>query len=210
MVKWELKQRYDEQGTKFKAVIGRYAELLTRAQAKVSGLQAEYEALMQREFQSGADMSVEKAITRSMIVEAQKEAEVAALEYTKVQDYAREAGAAERITIRDLVINWNGPYMTEVRTKELQPIVDRMRAARDAYYNAVLDMYELDERYHAAHYEVQQLEYQDRRPGDGISVHKVIQSMASLPQVNNEDLMDIGKYRKLPAGVDRTKNGGAA
>lgn len=207
MIKWELKEKYDEQGTRFAAVIERYSKIMTEAGTHVNDLKAEQEAILRREFQTGEDLSSEKAVMREKIAEAEKAKTAAETEWRRVNDYSRAAQVADGISVRDLVVNWNGPYLAEVRAKELQPIVERMTAARDAYYNAVLDIYEIEATYKTTHKDVRQMELENKRPGDGIHVHELF-SFSNLPQVNDDDLAFIKKNTALPAGIERIKIGG--
>lgn len=209
-LKWELREKYDAQDVKYLEIQARYNRAVIDAGTRLADLKAQLEALLREEFRTGNDMSAEKAKLRSRIEEAEKAKATAELERAQAYDYTREASAEGRITIRDLVLDWNRSYTKAVREAEFIPIQERMTAARDAYYNAVLDYYEFMERYSPLYSDLRYMNNQDNEnhPGNHASVAEIA-NRSELPMVIEKDLYYIGERKELPNGIKRSKGGDA-
>lgn len=210
MRKWDLYEKYTEQDARFHKVIEGYRLKVVDAYELVAEAKFAQSALLKREFAEGVDLSAEKAANRDKLAEAERNHVTAQEEWRQASDYGRQAGAVDRISVRDLVLDWNGPHIRVIQETELQPILDRMAEAKTAYYNAVLDYYELMADYSPMYKLIADLGYEDdkTRPGDHRSVH-MIDSGVQLPNILREDLINIEEYRKLPDGIKRIKTGGA-
>ncbi|RED57172.1 hypothetical protein [Cohnella lupini] len=203
MIKFELKEAYEKQDARFAEIKARYQQAVIDAGTRLADLKSEQEELLRQEFSTGADLSKEKAGVRVKIEEAERQLTAAETESRKANDYARDSAAEGRITVRNLVIEWNGKHRNKIRDIELDPIIERMSGARNAYLNAVLDYYEFDRMYSPVWVEMCDLERIDIRPGDGLAVHKIA-TPADLPQITDDDLSYIEHYHKLPEGVERS------
>lgn len=200
MIKWELKEKYDGQHHKYQSTVERYQKAIVAAGTRVEDLKAELDATIRLELTTGEDKSEEKAKIRTKITEAEAAVLSAQEEKLQADEYIRQESEKDRVTVRELVVDWNGPYRNAVREAELSPIVARMAAARDEYYTAMRDYYQLLEDYRLPRKEIADLEYNDRRPKDGFWV-KEVADPSDLPKVTDEDLADIAKTRKLPKKV---------
>lgn len=202
MIKWELKEKYDQQAGRHKETETKYRQAVIDAGTHLADLKAEVEALVRKEVSTGEDLSRSKDRLREKIAATEKALVTAQEEERVALDQIRSLDVADRVTIRDLVVDWNGPYCRKIREIELQPIIDRMRAARDEYLNAALDYYELIDEYMPTKTEVARMEYEDARPGDQFAVHDVA-TVSMLPIVTNDELYGISDHRNLPTGVSR-------
>ncbi|MGG1600955.1 hypothetical protein [Paenibacillus naphthalenovorans] len=211
MQKWELREQFDKQDEQFQAIRERYDRAVIESGTRLADLKAEQEALLRKEFQTGADLSADKAKVRGKIADAEKALAAAELERTQAHDYARTAAADDRITVRHLVIDWNGPYRQAVRQAELQPIIDRMAAARESYFNALLDFKLLQDRYRYAYSELRDMAHVDNRnhPGNMMMPNEIAQ-YRDLPQITSADLLNVDDRHQLPAGIKRVPTGGEA
>lgn len=207
MVHWTLKEKFDQQDVKFQHIRDRYDKTVIAAGTHLADVKAEQEAILRREFQTGDDLSGEKSKIREKITDAEQALMAAEMERAKANEYVRAASGEDRITTRALILDWNGAYRNNVRDIELKPILERAQAARDAYYNAVLDYHELVAEYSYQYEEVRELAYGDRTDGYYMSAHKVA-TEADFVAITNADLILIGEQKKLPDGVKRTVNGG--
>ncbi|MFD2332256.1 hypothetical protein ACFSR7_23625 [Cohnella sp. GCM10020058] len=205
MQKFDLKEKYDVQGEKFRGVIERYEQKAREAGTRLADLKAQQAAILREEFATGKDRKVDKTRTRADITEAERELAAAELERTKAYDFAREAGEVDRITPVQLVQEWNGPYRAQVRDKELKPITERMAAARETYLNAVLDFYELRRKYAPLYNDMRDKAGSMRGPDGWLTTHEVA-TLRDLPQITNDDLSCVHDRKSLPAGVKRTSN----
>ncbi|GIO93539.1 hypothetical protein [Paenibacillus lactis] len=210
MIKWDLKERYDQQDSRFIELRNKHNGLVREAEQKVADLVAEKQRILIREF-DGEDVAAERAA----ITEEIESAERAVQEAKSVRDaaftYASEKSREGRITVLDLTMDWNNKVIPEIREKELKPIVERMDAARTEMYNALLDYYNLIDKYDQQRREVAELEQRDshhlRRMSYGV---QSIEQEYNLPLVTNTDLNQIKRRRALPNGIERkpTKKGG--
>ncbi len=103
----------------------------------------------------------------------------------------------KRITDQDIAIAWNQEYRPMVREKRLNPIIDRMAAAKEEYFNAVLDYYELRDEYHSFS---QEISYLTRNTGQYINS---IVELRDLPRISDDELHQISTRKALPVGIDR-------
>ncbi|MFD0675285.1 MULTISPECIES: hypothetical protein [unclassified Paenibacillus] len=203
-MKWELREKYDVQDRQYQAIRDRYDRALIEAGTRLEDLKSEQGALLREEFRTGADMSAQKAKLRAKIDEAEKAKESTALERNQAYDYTRVAAGMDRITVRDLVLDWNGPYRSAVREAELTPVVERISAARSEYYNAVLDFYNLKDRYFSEYNTLHDMAYGDNKNHSGNHMYPhEIANEGDLSTITNEDLIHIQNRRTLPDGIER-------
>lgn len=175
---------------------------MQEAGQRVQDLRAELEAVIRSEF-SGEDKTEEKAALRDKIADAEKAQEEAIDEQAKAFDYTRVAAGEGRITVRDLIVNWNQEYKHEVRKREIQPIFDRLHEARTMYLNALLDLYELRDEYHPLYSEIREKVFLDNddHPGNGLSLHEIVP--LDFKPISRPELIDVMENRKLPIDVKR-------
>lgn len=210
MKKWELYEKFTEQDARFHRVVEGYRLKVVDAYERVAEAKFAQSALLKREFAEGIDLSAEKATNREKLAEAERNHVTAQEEWRQASEHVRVERAADCISVRDLVLDWNGPYKAEVQRAELQPIIDRMAEAKTAYYNAVLDYHELMADYSPMYTVVKDLTYEDNkhRPGNHIFAHKIDEGKV-FPNILSVDLVYIEDRRQLPDGIKRIKNGGA-
>lgn len=206
MKKWELKESFDVQDEQYNAVIARYEAAVVAAGTQLHNLKARKDALIMDEFRTGTDRSKEKA-KLSVQIEAAEKA-LAAAEHERGQAYEYRRTVDDRITVRQLVLDWSGDYRSAVRSDELQPIIDRLTEARAAYYNALLDVKALEAAYEPTFQQLRDMAYRDNvnHPGDYRSPQSIIDNK-DIPRITNEDLLMIDNYHKLPHGIERMAGG---
>jgi hypothetical protein len=211
-VKWVLKEQFDKQDEKFQMITARYQQAVIDAGTRVQDLKAEQEALLRTEFQTGKDLSADKAAIRAKIETAQKELEAAEIEKTQAYVYARTAAEDGRITVRDLLSDWNGPYRQTVREQEFKPIFERMDTAGSDYLNALLDYFELVDRYTPAYSRIHTMAHEDNvnHPGDNRMPVRIAE-YGELPLIGDTINLTVEGTRELPFGIKRVRtNGGEA
>jgi hypothetical protein len=210
MKKWDLYEKYTEQDARFHRVVEGYRLKVVDAYERVAEAKFAQSALLKREFAEGIDLSAEKAANREKLAEAERNHVTAQEEWRQASDYGRLAMLANGISVRDLVLDWNGPYKRAVQETELQPILGRMADAKAAYYNAIFDYHELMADYSPMHSVIGELGYNDDKtcPGDHRSTHKIDEGI-QLPNILREDLIHIEQFRTLPDGIKRIQTGGA-
>jgi hypothetical protein len=210
MKKWDLYEKYTVQDARFHKLTEGYRLKVVEAYERVAEAKFTQSTLLKREFAEGIDLSADKATNREKLAEAERAHDAAQEDWRQANDYGRQASAVGRISVRDLVLDWNGPYKEAVQEGELQPILDRMAEAKTIYYNAVLDYYELMAEYSPMYNVIRELGYDDdkKRPGDHRYVCKIDEGK-QFPNILHEDLVYIEDRRQLPEGIKRIKNGGA-
>lgn len=203
---WDLKEKFDLQDEQYNAVVSRYEAAVVAARTQLQDLKAQKDALIRDELRTGTDRSKEKAKLAVQIEVAKKALADAEHERTHAYEYRRTAG--DRISVRQLVLDWSGDYRSAVRAAELQPIINRLVEAREAYYNALLDAKELEAAYEPTFQQLRDMAYNDNsnHPGDHRMPLSIIQN-SDIHRITNEDLMMIDNYRKLPNGIERTNGG---
>ncbi|SEP17502.1 hypothetical protein SAMN05518847_12510 [Paenibacillus sp. OV219] len=202
MKAWSLKEKFDRQDEQYNAVVARYEAAVVAAGTQLYDLKAQKDALIRDEFKTGADRSKEKVKLAAQIEAAEKA--LAAAEHERAHAYEYSRTVDDRITVRDLVNNWSGDYRSAVRSDELQPILERLTMARNAYYNALLDIKEFETEYEPMFRQLRDMAFTDNanHPGDYRSPQAII-SNNDIPRITNEDLLTIDNYSKLPNGIDR-------
>ncbi|MFE4714795.1 hypothetical protein ACFRAM_28530 [Paenibacillus sp. NPDC056722] len=203
---WDLKEKFDRQDEQRNAVVARYEAAVVAAGTQLQDLKAQKESLVRDELRTGTDRSKEKAKIAAQIEAAEKALKAAEEERGAAYEYRRTA--PDRISVRQLVLDWSGDFRSSVRSDELQPIIGRLTEARAAYYNALLDVIELETAYEPAFQQLRDMAYTDNvnHPGD----HRAplpIMANSDIPRITNEDLAMIDNYRKLPSGIKRTAGG---
>lgn len=207
MIKWTLKEAFEKQGEKYNVIRERYDQAVVEVGTRLADLKAEKDAILQAEFRTGEARTEEKARILQLIEAAEKELATKEAERLEAHRFADSGARAERITVRDLTLDWNGPHVQGIREKELTPIIERMAAARSEYYNSLLDWIELKDTYHFEQAEIHQMTYKDNanHPGDHRSVREVT-SKADLPLITESEMYYLQSgNRVLPAGVERVK-----
>ncbi|TVY00998.1 hypothetical protein [Paenibacillus cremeus] len=203
MMKWKMREQYEQQDERYNAVLERYNAAVIEAGTRLQDLKAEQAELFKHEFRTGANLTVEKNKLAAKIEAAEKD--LAAAEHERGQAYEfRRTLSDDRITVRQLLLDWNGPYRSAVRENELQPIIDRLTAARAAYYNALLDVKELEARYNAAYLEMRDMAHRDNDNHPGNMMYPLaFFSQSDVPLISREDLLMIEDRRQLPFGIKR-------
>lgn len=203
MIKWEKYEDFLEQDKKIIAMREKYATKTKEAGQRVKDLNAELEAILKREFREGKDLSSEKTKKRKQIEEAEKEYEVALSEQSEVEVFIRTEAREGYITPRDLVADWNTNYRPLVREQIFTPIMERMNAAREAYYNALLDLAEERSKYDIRRsYFVSQ--FSRVRDGDNHLIYpREIVDHREFPLITEEGLYRLQQHGEFPAGTER-------
>lgn len=204
MIKWELKEKFERQDEKFHALRARYDQSVIEVGTRIADLKAEQTALLQTELTTGEAKPADKARLMQALEVAEKELATKEAERIEAHRFTNESAQVDRVTVRNLTLDWNGPYRQAVREQELTPIIERMSAARSEYYNAVLDWYELKDRYRDAYSDISTMTYDDNdnHPGDHRAASEITKT-SDLPMINEEELYYL--RQKLPVGVKRTK-----
>ncbi|WP_336791177.1 hypothetical protein [Paenibacillus sp. MMO-177] len=206
MRNWVLKEQFDHQDTHYNAVVAKYEAAVVSAGTHLKDLLAEKGALIRDEF-TGKDRSKEKAKIAARIESAEKALAAAEHECRQVHDYRRSA-LDGRISVRDLVNDWSGDYRSAVRSEELQPILERLAASREAYLNALLDLKQLEAEYEPAYRQLSDVAYKDNQanhPGNYVMPKSII-SNSDVLRISHDDLMMIDRGQ-LPNGVKRIPGG---
>ncbi|RED51132.1 hypothetical protein [Cohnella lupini] len=203
---WDLKEKFDRQDEQHNAVVARYEAAVVAAGTQLQDLKTQKDALIHDEFKTGADRSKEKAKLSAQIEAAEKA--LTAAEHERGQAYEYRRTMDDRISVRQLVLDWSDGFRSSVRSDELQPVLDRLTKARAAYYNALLDVKDLEAAYEPTFQQLRDMAYNDNvnHPGDYRSPLPII-SNSDIPLITREDLLQIENYRKLPNGIDRTTGG---
>lgn len=197
MLAWDKYQEYLKQDERFHQMRERYAQVERDAGTAVQDLVSELDALIKREIQTGDDLSAEKEKIRKKLVEAEKVFDRAKEERHKAYTFIADESAKDRITVLDIVLDWNNVYRPMVREQQLNPIIERMEKARAEYYNAVLDYHDLRDEYHNFYHEIK-----DKTRNTGYFANSIVE-LTDLPRINEEDLSNLQNYRKLPHGIER-------
>lgn len=209
MKKWDLLEQYEKQDERLNQMKREYLQKEREAKEHVENLKAQYSALIQRELREGKNLDAEKSKLRQQIVDAEKAAELAAQERSEVFRFIDdEHSQADRITIADLAHDWLSNYVPAVRAEEVEPILERMRAARAEYLNAAMDLLELDDEYRALHSRLQEMVnvyYRSGKHGARPHIPRVIDGR-SIPTMSGEELHNLQEYRRLPHDVKRVTN----
>ncbi len=211
MITWKKHEEYLQQGGRFKAVQERYDKAVRDAGEHVQNCKQEMDAILKREFQTGDDLSAEKVKARKKIEDAEKSLEAAHTERVKAYDFVHKESAIDKITVVDLIKDWNSVYRPMVRDERVKPIVERMANARSEYLNAVMDYYDLIEEYQFSYSEFKEMVNDHYRihghDGSGMLHPNEIVSLADLPQITDEELFNLKERKKMPNGVKRVKGG---
>ncbi|WP_339323226.1 hypothetical protein [Paenibacillus sp. FSL W8-0194] len=203
MINWELKSRYDVQDARFIELRNKHDGLVREAEQKVADLIAEKQRILVREFE-GEDVAAERDAITQKIEAAEKDVDEAKSVRAAAYAYTTEKSREGRITVLDLTMDWNNNVIPEIREKELKPIVKRMDAARTEMYNALLDYYDLIDRYDHQRREVAELEQRDSHHLGRVSYGvQSIEQEYNLPLVTTSDMRMIKERRALPNGIAR-------
>ncbi|GGA06441.1 hypothetical protein GCM10008018_60380 [Paenibacillus marchantiophytorum] len=205
-INFDLRDKWATQGVKANELREKFDTKMTLAMTLLQDLKSQKSTLLKREFE-GADMSKEKAAIDAKLNDAIRDLEEAEAERTAAYEHASELSATNHVSVRDMVVNWNGSHRTMVRDVQLLPIQKQMAAARSAYLNAIIDMRELRQTYADDYSKLHSLNYRDHRPGDNVSLHEIA-NYVDLPSITNAEIIDAMDYGRLPADIERTVIGG--
>ncbi|WP_148302537.1 hypothetical protein [Caldalkalibacillus mannanilyticus] len=196
------------QDTKFTEMREKYATKTKEAGQRVKDLNAELEAILKREFREGKDLSSEKTKKRKQIEEAEKEYEVASSEQSGAEMYIRTEAREGNITPRDLVADWNTNYRPLVREQIFTPILERMNLAREAYYNALLDLAEERSKYDQRRRNFVSQFSEVRNEDNHLIYPSEMVDHRELPLITEEGLYRVQQYGEFPAGTKRKQTEG--
>jgi chromosome segregation ATPase len=206
LITWQKYEEFKAQDSKHHEIREKYTKKARDAGQRVEDLKAELGAILTREFREGKNLTAEKEKKRKEMEQAEKEYGEALEEKQKALEFTRTEAESDRITIRDLILDWNRHFVTEVREKELSKIVDRMAKAREEYYNAITDFKELKDKYHPlhSHFKEKVREYYKAGadPGNHLMVNSVAET-SDLPMITDDELYSIQTYNRWPSGVER-------
>lgn len=195
MIKWELRERYFEQAKKFEELKQRYDAKIREAEEAVRQAKQEYEAVLEQEFAAGQDMSKQKQAALKAVEDAEKRLEFARQERRKLDNYIN-SNAYGLITSRDLFDDWQNNIQPQITEKEVKPAIERLRKAIEEYYNAMLDVLEIEEKYK---------EYYDfvyKFLGELNTYPRKIISV-DVPKVSQVEFNNIVQRGQWPAGMSR-------
>ncbi|GAA0134732.1 hypothetical protein YSY43_15720 [Paenibacillus sp. YSY-4.3] len=204
MINWELKEKYDTQDVKFTELRAKHEASVKEAEEKLAVAVAHKQEILRREFEESADLSAERAKSVTAVEKAEKALQEAKELSDAARTYIYEKSKEGRIKAIDLALDWNGNVVKEIREKELAPIVDRLTAAKSELYNALLDFYELTDKYEPLRKDVAELEDRESDAERRTKQHVVpIEQEYNLPFVSDLDVRNIKRERKLPEGFIR-------
>lgn len=209
MLKWDLKEKYDKQNEGLRAILSKHDGAVNDAESKLSELLAQKQELLRREFTEGRDLSADRSAVTSEIKAAEASLQEAKEMRSAASSFvASSTSKPDSISILDLTMDWNENYMQTVRKTELGPIVQKMMTAREQYYNALLDFYELRDEYGRARSEMAELESRDANQGRRVSYSvSGVEEEYNLPLITADGQYKIKKYRQMPEGIERKKGG---
>lgn len=208
VMKWELNEKYEQQFGRYHKHMERYKQRVQDAGQHVKDLTAELEAILRREFSEGTDLADLKAKQRDKISAAEKEYENAKAELEQAKKFAQE-NDSEKITLYDLVVDWNRNYQPMVFETQVKPVLDRIAKAREEYLNALFDLLTLKsqyDNYRRSHSENMTRYYrsQDGKKYDGGRVYpKEVVSLRDAKLITGDDLYYVEDRKKLPDDVKR-------
>ncbi|GGG08690.1 hypothetical protein GCM10010913_33060 [Paenibacillus aceti] len=174
------------------------------AEDKLAEELAQKQELLRREFEEGVDLSAERAKSTAAIDKAEKAVQEAKELRDAAFAYTVEKSKEGRVKALDLALDWNENFINGVREKELAPIVGRLASARSDMYNALLDFYELVDKYDPLRREIAELE--DRESNAERRTTRYITEIEqdyNLPLVKEMDIRNIKNRRELPDGIKR-------
>jgi hypothetical protein len=205
MMKWTMKEKFDKPDTRLHEMTARYAKASIDAGTRIQDLKAELEAVIQKEFKEGKDLSAEKAAKRKALTEAEAAYEYALDEQRKALEYIGIESQIDRITPADLAKDWTEVYRPAVRESRLTPIVERMAAARAEYLSATLQYVELVDEYRPITSATKELVYGYFSNGTHGATPSLqdIAVIDDLPHITSAELNGIHSDRKLPADLVR-------
>lgn len=203
---WELMEQFKKQDEKFKELRDRYWEKERDAKEHVQTLRSQYDACVHRELKEGKDCTAEKGKLRTQIVDAEKAAELAVQERVQVYQFiSDEKAQADRITIAHLAEDYRLNQIPAIRAAEVDPIIARLKDARAAYFNAVLDLHEVRDRYQPFYSQFNEMVYNYYKNGQhGAHPHipHVFEDRLA-PFIHENELVAAQSHRRLPTDVAR-------
>lgn len=203
-------ERYEEfvaQDERFNKVRARYDGKVIEAGRRVEDCRAELDAVIRSELSTGEDKSADKVRIRKRIAEAEAEYEAAQEERGKAYEFARDESDRSRITFREVLLEFNGPYRQSVRETELKPIQDRIQRARAEYLNALCDLYEMKSEYYVGiESELRDIARLDNEshPGNHMMPLSIV-TESDVKPITRAEIVDVMEQRKVPDDVKRVR-----
>lgn len=197
MKPWTLKEQYDAEQRQQRELLEAISRKEAAASDAVVKAKETRDNLMRR--------SVTEDVKEADKVKAFKAVSDAEMHLDIVRteaQHARQHGAEQAgVTLQDLVLDWSRNYVPAVRAEELQPIVDRARAALEEYYNAVADFYDFKAEYHPLYSYANDIAGKAKIAG---AMHVALEpaDRRLLPILNDADLEELYR-RKMPQGYTR-------
>ncbi|MFD2672796.1 hypothetical protein [Marinicrinis sediminis] len=204
MIKWKLYEDYENQKHRFDDFKEKYIKNEASASKRVTDLTSQLESLIKQELSGCEDLSTDKKKLRKQIEEAEKEYEAATKERQHAFNYVCEQESIDKISIRDLVLDFRDNYRHKVREEELSPVIERMLRGKEEFYNAIVDYQELRAKYSEIESEIKNLCYKDNDnyPGAHISLGELF-SLSDLPIVTDREVYNLQKNGEWPKGTSR-------
>lgn len=203
---WELMEQYNKQGERFRELRERYVQKEREAKEHVQNLKAQYEACIHKELREGKDCTTEKDKLRKQIADAEKAVELAEQERVQAFKYIDEGKVqADRITVAHLAEDYLQNHLPAIRAEEVDPIVERLKAARAEYFNCILDLFEVKDRYQqfvSQFAEMVNRYYYSGNHGARPYIPHVFEAHM-VPFINDHELSAVMNYRQLPPDVKR-------
>lgn len=203
--KWDLFEQYETQGEKFADIRAKYEKKEREAGENIGNLKAQYDALISQELREGKDLTAKKDSTRKELADAHHAYELAQMEHHKALDFTTEEAVKSAITVGDLAQDYITNYVPEARKADVQPIIDRIHDARSAYYNALIDLFELRSDYNNVYRTINDMVRTAAHNGQlnptPHIMHPVELRLVKL--ISDEELFQLENYRKLPSDVKR-------
>lgn len=135
MKTWKLYEDFKKQDVAGQQLAQKYASAVQAASEEVDAAVLNYNSILQQEF-AGEDVLKEKKAALQAIETAKAALKIAEDEYRKVNEF--NSLNTQRITSKELAIDWNNNVCPTIRKEQLQPIVDRMREGLQTYSSSPL------------------------------------------------------------------------
>lgn len=210
MKKWNLLQKFNNQGDLFSDTKEKYKQKVLDAQSEVVSLKTAYETKIQEELSSGKDLSTEKEAIRKQLLAAQDKLEGVKFEEKRMHEHVAAEFEKVRVRKEDLILDYMQNYRPSVVESEVNPIVDRIEKAKSDYFNALFDLYELEEKYNPVFREVKGFVQNTPINGVHLSPRNPVDLENEIKLITHEDI-DRAQYpsfegKRLPNGVQRVKS----
>ncbi|QWG35140.1 hypothetical protein [Bacillus mycoides] len=194
---WELIQKWETQAEKAHEMQARYKQKVEDAKEDVRKATSKYEELLRKEFE-GEDVATEKKKTLTDIEKANAAVKTAEEESHKAYTYSNEH-LHGKITIRDLVNDFNRNVAPQIRKEDVFPLYVQAENALYDYYDALAKIYTIGEDVRPTVEWLSEMQRAQKGPYSTVS-NPAKSSNLYLPRPTNEILKKVEDYRHVPKG----------